>query len=169
MTVRSLHLLSWLVPQQRLEARKLEHLEVETKVGKCWVAQVTRLQYKEENSDSIMWWKGVLPWWLSSKESACRCRKHVPGSGRSPGGGNGNPLQYSRLGNSKDRGARRAGVHGVTKELDHTFHMWYFELCKKNTIWPVLWFEIHRKTLPYRWCFLEKNVSWGMLTWWVSL
>ena len=39
----------------------------------------------------------------------------VPGSGRSPGEGSGNPLQYSRLGNSMDRGAWQATVHGVTK------------------------------------------------------
>ena len=39
----------------------------------------------------------------------------MPGSGRSPGEGNGNPLQYSCLGNPMDRGARRAPVHGVTK------------------------------------------------------
>ena len=36
-------------------------------------------------------------------------------SGRSPGGGNDNPLQYSCLENSTDRGARWAIVHGVTK------------------------------------------------------
>ena len=39
----------------------------------------------------------------------------VPGSGRSPGAGNGNPLQYSCLENSMDRRAWRATVHGVTK------------------------------------------------------
>ena len=39
----------------------------------------------------------------------------IPGSGRSLGGGNGNPLQYSYLGNSMDRGAWRAIVHGVAK------------------------------------------------------
>ena len=39
----------------------------------------------------------------------------IPGSGRSPGGGHGNPLQYSCLENSMDRGARWAIVHGVTK------------------------------------------------------
>ena len=44
----------------------------------------------------------------------------APGSGRSPGGGNGNPLQYSCLGNSVDRGTWWATVHGVTKELDTT-------------------------------------------------
>ena len=42
------------------------------------------------------------------------------GSGRSLGKGNGNPLQYSCLGNSMNRGAWRATVHGVTKESDMT-------------------------------------------------
>ena len=37
----------------------------------------------------------------------------VPGSGRSPGGGNGNPLQYSCLENPMDRGAWQNTVHGV--------------------------------------------------------
>ena len=36
----------------------------------------------------------------------------IPGSGRAPGGGHGNPLQYSCLENSMDRGAWRATVHG---------------------------------------------------------
>ena len=44
----------------------------------------------------------------------------IPESGRSPGGGHGNPLQYSHLGNPMDRGAWRATVHGVTKESDTT-------------------------------------------------
>ena len=39
----------------------------------------------------------------------------IPGSGRSPGEGNGNPLQYSCLENPMDRGAWRATVHGVSK------------------------------------------------------
>ena len=40
-----------------------------------------------------------------------------PWSGRSPGGGNGNPLQYSCLENSMDRGTWQATVHRVAKEL----------------------------------------------------
>ena len=44
----------------------------------------------------------------------------VPGWGRSPGEGNGNPLKYSCLGNPMDRGAWWATVHGVAKELDTT-------------------------------------------------
>ena len=39
----------------------------------------------------------------------------IPGSGRSPGGGHGNPLQYSCLENPRDRGAWQATVHGVAK------------------------------------------------------
>ena len=39
----------------------------------------------------------------------------IPGSGRSLGEGNGNPLQYPCLGNPMDRGAWRATVHGVPK------------------------------------------------------
>ena len=41
----------------------------------------------------------------------------IPGSGRSPGEGNGNPLQYSCLGNPMDIGVWQATVHGVAKEL----------------------------------------------------
>ena len=44
----------------------------------------------------------------------------IPGSGRSPGEGNGNPLQYSCLENPMDRGALQATVHGVTEESDRT-------------------------------------------------
>ena len=46
----------------------------------------------------------------------------IPGSGRAPGDGNGNPLQYSCLENSMDRGFRRDTVHGDRKELDMTEH-----------------------------------------------
>jgi len=53
-----------------------------------------------------------LPRWLSGKESSAVL---IPGSGRSPGGGNGSPFQYSCLENSMDRGAWQATVHGVTK------------------------------------------------------
>ena len=42
----------------------------------------------------------------------------IPESGRSLGGENGNPLQYSSLGNPMDRGAWQVTVHGVTKRYD---------------------------------------------------
>ena len=44
----------------------------------------------------------------------------IPGLGRSPGEGNGNPLQYYCLGNPMDRGSHRQTVHGVAKESDTT-------------------------------------------------
>ena len=47
----------------------------------------------------------------------------IPGSERSPGEGQGNPLQYSCLGNSMDRGACRTTVLEVTKESDTTEHL----------------------------------------------
>ena len=55
-----------------------------------------------------------------SKESACNAGNpdSIPGLGRSHGEGNGNPLQYSYLENSMDRGAWWATVHGVAKSLD---------------------------------------------------
>ena len=58
-----------------------------------------------------------LPWRLSGKESTCSAggMDLIPGTGRAPGEGNGNPLQYCCLDNPMDRGAWRAAVHGVTK------------------------------------------------------
>ena len=47
----------------------------------------------------------------------------IPGSGRSPGEGNGNPPQCSCLGNSMGRGAWQAIVLGIAKESDTTEHM----------------------------------------------
>ena len=44
----------------------------------------------------------------------------IPGSGKSPGERNGNPLQYSCLGNPTDRGAWWATAHGIAKESDTT-------------------------------------------------
>ena len=56
-----------------------------------------------------------LPGGSNGKESACNVGDLglIPGSGRSPGEGNGSPLQYSCLENSMDRGAWQAPVHGV--------------------------------------------------------
>ena len=56
--------------------------------------------------------------WLCGKEASCHAGDvgSIPGSGRAPGEGNGNPLQYSCLENSIDREAWQATVHGVTIE-----------------------------------------------------
>ena len=53
----------------------------------------------------------------AGKESACSAGDPglLLGLGRSPGGGHGNPLQYSRLENPMDRGVWQAAVHGVTE------------------------------------------------------
>ena len=58
-----------------------------------------------------------FPGGSDDKESACDTgnERSIPGSGRCPGGGNGNPLQYSCLENPMERGAWRAAVHGVVK------------------------------------------------------
>ena len=62
-----------------------------------------------------------FPGGSESKESACNTEDpgQVTGLGRSPGEGNGNPLQYSCLENQMDRGVWQTTVHGVTKYETH--------------------------------------------------
>ena len=71
-----------------------------------------------------------LPRWFSGKESACNAGDSgsIPRLGRSPGGGNGNPLQYSCLENTMDRlagwttcGRERVGHNRATKPPQHYF------------------------------------------------
>ena len=57
---------------------------------------------------------------VKNSPTNARDQGSIPGLGRSPGKGNGNPLQYSFLGNPMDRGAWRTTFHGVTKELGTT-------------------------------------------------
>ena len=78
-------------------------------------------QKAELNGDIVI---AGFPRWLSDKESTCYAGDEgdsgsVPGSGRSPGGEHGNPLQYSGLENPMDREAWQAMVH-LVKELDTT-------------------------------------------------
>ena len=69
------------------------------------------------------------------KESACSVGGQglIPGSGRSPGKGNGNPLQYSCLENPLDGGAWQATVHGVAKSRtwlnSFTGGIWWLKVC----------------------------------------
>ena len=95
----------------------------------------------------LVWWCWILltfaclfdffiisesfPGGSDGKESTCNAEDlgSISGSGRSPGEGNGNPLQYSCLGNPMDRGAWWAIVHEVTKSQTQltntsTFHIW---------------------------------------------
>ena len=97
--------------------------------------EVLMLQQAGDCPDVLGWWypvkrenvfvrtnkilSGGLPWWLSGEDSACQCRRLGldPWVRRiSPGEGNGNPLHNSFLGNTMDRGAWWAAVHGIAKE-----------------------------------------------------
>ena len=98
----------------------------------------------------------VHPRWCSGKESACHCRRC--GLGRSPGGGNGNTLQYSCLGNPMDRGACQATICGIVKQSKVTeqlsTHNIYQALCEllgtarldKCGLFPQL-FSYYRKVI----------------------
>ena len=74
---------------------------------------------KELPYSTLIWSCNTLgfPGGSDGKESACIAGDLclTPGLGRSPGEGNGNPLQYSCLENSKDRGAWWVTVHGFTE------------------------------------------------------
>ena len=59
----------------------------------------------------------------------------IPGSGRSPGEGDGNPLQYSCLGNPVDRGARQATVRGVAKNRTWLSTRWLHDSWQIPTTW----------------------------------
>ena len=86
---------------------------------KCSKTQCVELGYKFKADLTV---ELGLPWWLSGKEHVCQAgdKGLIRGLGRSPGEGNGNPFQYSCLGNLTNRGAWQATIHGVAKELDKT-------------------------------------------------
>ena len=78
-----------------------------------------------------------LPGGWDSKKSTCNAGDpgSIPGLGRSSGEGSGNPLQYSCLENSMDKGAWWATVHGVTKSrtrLSDFHHQWKHERKRKS-------------------------------------
>ena len=79
-----------------------------------------------------------FPGGSDGEESACNAGDLglIPGSGRSPGEGNGNPLQFSCLDNSRDRGAWQAIVHGVTKSRTRLsdFHTHTHAQVEKDTV-----------------------------------
>ena len=85
-----------------------------------------------------------FPGGTSGKESACNAgdKSLIPGSGRSPGGGHGNPFHYSCLENPMDRGAQQATVHRVAK--------WWTRL-KRLSIHGTL-----------RYCPVHRNVSYHL-------
>ena len=82
-----------------------------------WIVLKTREQFLESWESSYLWEKGGFPSSSAGKESTCNAGDlgWIPALGRPPGEGNGNPLQYSCLEKSTDRGAWWTTVHGVTK------------------------------------------------------
>ena len=84
-----------------------------------------------------------LPWWLRGKELACNAGNpgSIPGWGRSPGVGNGHPLQYSCLENPMDRGVWWATVHGLT--WVRVGHDWAQHTCNTHYITYIVYIYIH--------------------------
>ena len=90
-----------------------------------------------------------LPRWLSSRESSCNAGKagdssSIPGLGRSPGGGNGNLLQYSCLENSMDRGEEPGGLQSIGLQrvgydwaTEHTWNLMAIPGMWGNRFWNV--------------------------------
>ena len=91
----------------------LSKLQVMVKNREAWRAAVHGVGHDLVSEQQLLLY-GYL---TVGKESACNAGDpgSLPGSGRSPGEGNGNPLQDSCLENPMDRGALWATVHGVTK------------------------------------------------------
>ena len=82
---------------------------------------------------------GGFPGDACGKEPACQCRRYkrsglIPGSGRSPGEGHGNPLQYSCLENPMDREAWQTTVHEVTESWTQLTHTQLFYIYSLNFI-----------------------------------
>ena len=108
---------------QLMKLGKLENKLIEANVNKGFIAKNVHLlsfSVKVRNSEAGSKFE-MQPYDSDNKESACNVGNpgSIPGLGRSPGEGNGNLLQYSRLENPMDKGAWQATVHGVT-ELDTT-------------------------------------------------
>ena len=106
-----------------------------------------------------------VPWWFSGKESTCQAVNagSIPGSGRSPREGHGNPLQYSCLGNPMDRGAWWAALHGIARVA----HSWVTEqagvCCKSPANMTARSFplqDIYSKYVP-------QQCTSPCKTWWV--
>ena len=78
-----------------------------------------------------------LPWWLSEESTySAGDMGSIPGLGRSPGRGNGNPLQYSCLENPVNRGDWRAAVLGVSKRVIFDLAIKQQQLNKTPQLFP---------------------------------
>ena len=118
-----------------------------------WTEEPGRLQsVGSQESDTTqrlnnsIWCYEGFPGGSEVKASACNAGDlgSIPGSGRSPGEGNGNPLQYSCLENPKDRGAWWASVHGVAKSRtrlsDWTELNWWYDVSNHYPQHPFFFF-----------------------------
>ena len=87
----------------------------------------------------VFLFKEGLPRWLSDKEPICQAvdMGSIPGSGRSPGVGNGNPLQDSCLENPRDMGAWWAAVYGITQS--RTRLKWLSSSSSSSKMWRRQW------------------------------
>ena len=126
-----------------------------------------------------------LPWWLSGKESACNAGDLglIPGLGRYPGEGRGNPLQYSCLRNPMDRGAWWAAVRGIArvghnlvtspppwgrdrlKTVQLESNRAGMELRSFTSVFH--WWPLHKATQPpfssYKYCFIVQSSWWTFI------
>ena len=112
----------------------------------------------------------IIPWWLSWSKTTTkktlpanagdeRDLGLIPGSGRTPGEGHGNPLQYSCLENSMDRGAWQATVHGLTKSWTRlSTHTCTHTHTHTHTYTPSPWLQ----PLPN----ISPDSAWNILSAW---
>ena len=94
----------------------------------------------------------------SGKEPALRGSGSIPGSGRSPGGGYGNPLQHSYLENPTDKGSWWATVHGVAKSRTRLRRLCMHTIISTSSLtflFPV--------SLKRHWCLNHKANPLSML------
>ena len=114
-----------------------------------------------------------LPQWCSGKESACNAEDMglIPGWGISPGEGNGNPLQYSCLGNTMGRGTCWAIVYGLVEESDTTEQL----NNKDHMAWRPwgsfenLWDNNDKKNTSYKWQGHQQGLTEFRGPGWVSI
>jgi len=111
---------SFLTVTRLLQSSKA--IQIKTKINKWDLIKLT----------SFLFVNHGFPGGSDGKESAYNSRDlgSIPGSGRSPGEGNGNPLKYSCLENSMDRRAWQATVYEVTKSWTQLYDYHFHEIDK---------------------------------------
>ena len=106
---------------------------------------ITLIDFKMLTKTCISGIKDVLGS-ASGKEPACQCKRclrpgSIPGSGRTPGVGQGNPLQYSCLQNSTDKGAWSGTIHRVSKSQILKWHSIHTHTWNKSNV--VVVYSLH--------------------------